>query len=95
MKWYYAVGEERKGPVSEEEFQRLVQQGVISSQTLIWRDGLANWQPYGGGLPPPTPGSVPAGSVVCANCQRTFPESEIISLVGNSYCTGCKPAAPP
>ena len=91
MNWYYAVGEERKGPVSEEEFQRLIQQGVIAPKTLIWRDGLANWQPYGGGLATSAPGMVPAGSVVCANCQRTFPESEIISLVGNSYCTGCKP----
>lgn len=91
MNWYYAVGEERKGPVSEEDFQRLVQQGVIASNTLIWRDGLANWQPYGVGLTPPMAGSATAGSVVCANCRGTFPESEIISLVGNSYCTGCKP----
>ena len=55
MDWYYAAGADRKGPVSEEEFQRLVQQGVVTSQTLVWHEGMANWQPHGGGTPPPMP----------------------------------------
>ena len=35
MDWYYAVGADRKGPVTEEELQGLVQQGVITPQTLV------------------------------------------------------------
>ena len=44
MSWYYAIGEERKGPVSEEDFQRLAPQGIVASKTLIWRDGLAKYR---------------------------------------------------
>jgi hypothetical protein len=93
MDWYYAVGGDRKGPVGEEEFQRLAQQGTITSQTLVWREGMANWQPYGGGTPPPMPGNVTAGGVICAGCGRSFSGSEVISLAGGFYCAACKPLA--
>ena len=93
MDWYYAAGAERKGPVGDEEFQRLVQQGVITSQTLVWREGMATWQPHGGAAPPLiSPASVPGG-VVCAGCGRTFPAGEVVSLSGSSFCAACKPVA--
>jgi hypothetical protein len=93
MDWFYAVGEARKGPLSDEEFQRLVQRGVITSQTMVWREGMANWQPHGGGTPPPMPQPAPTGGVVCAGCGRPFPGSEVISLSGGLYCAGCKSLA--
>jgi len=94
MDWYYAVGEERKGPLSEAEFQSLVQQGVVTRQTLVWREGMANWQPYDGGTPPPpTPGNATAGGVVCSGCGRIFPGTDVISLSGALYCAACKPLA--
>jgi hypothetical protein len=93
MDWYYAVGGEKKGPVSDEEFQRLVQQGSISSQTLVWREGMANWQPYGTGSLPPMPANLTAGGVVCSGCQQIFPGSDVVSLAGGYYCSACKPLA--
>lgn len=45
MVWYYAEGDRQKGPISDEEFQELVQKGRIHKETLIWKDGLDNWQP--------------------------------------------------
>ncbi len=94
MEWYYAVGEDRKGPVSEEEFQRLVQQGVITSQTLVWHEGMANWQPHGGGTPPPPmPSDMAAGGAVCSGCGSIFPNGDVISLAGGLYCAACKPLA--
>ena len=93
MDWYYAVGADRKGPVSEEEFQRLVQQGVVTSQTLVWHEGMANWQPHGGATPPPMPGDLPAGGAVCSGCGGIFPGSDVISLAGGLYCAACKPLA--
>jgi hypothetical protein len=54
---------------------------------------MANWEPYGRGTPPPTPGDVKQGAVVCAGCGRSFPRTEVISLAGNVYCAACKPTA--
>lgn len=92
MDWYYAVGEDRKGPVGEKEFQDLVQQGVITPQTLVWREGMANWQPHGGGVPPVFISPASGGST-CSGCGRSFPGTEVIALGGGIYCAVCKPLA--
>jgi membrane protease subunit (stomatin/prohibitin family) len=42
--WYYAVGNERKGPVSAPALQS---EGKITPQTLVWRRGMAGWTPAG------------------------------------------------
>ncbi len=57
MNWYYAVDAERKGPVEQAEFDRLVQQGVIAAQTLVWREGMADWKPLAEVNPPTAPGA--------------------------------------
>ena len=46
MTWYYAVGQQQQGPVSEEQLQGLVKDGVVTGDTLVWREGMTNWQPY-------------------------------------------------
>lgn len=92
MNWYYAVGAERKGPVEQAEFDRLIQQGVITSQTLIWREGMADWKPFAE-VNPPTAAPPPVDGVVCAGCRGIFSRGEVISLAGSSYCAACKPAA--
>lgn len=45
MVWYYAEGERQRGPISDEEFQELVNKGRIHHETLIWQDGMETWQP--------------------------------------------------
>ncbi len=47
MIWYYADGSERRGPVTEAEFATLVAQGTIRRDTLVWHEGLPEWQEYG------------------------------------------------
>lgn len=47
MEWYYAEGKEQKGPISEEQFAELLRTGVIQQQTLVWREGMTAWRPYG------------------------------------------------
>lgn len=69
--WFYESGGERRGPVTAVEMLALHQRGEIADQTLVWRDGLADWialasselapltsKPSG---PPPVPMLVPAG----------------------------------
>ncbi|MBW1798787.1 MAG: DUF4339 domain-containing protein, partial [Deltaproteobacteria bacterium] len=46
MQWYYAVRKEQKGPVTDEEFQALVDEGKITSKTLVWNPNMANWDEY-------------------------------------------------
>lgn len=58
MEWYYANNGERSGPVSAGEMARLVADGTVNELTLVWRAGMAEWQPWSvvaetAGLPPP------------------------------------------
>jgi uncharacterized RDD family membrane protein YckC len=41
--WYYTIGQERKGPASEEEIRALIQSGKIPPQAYLWRTGMKNW----------------------------------------------------
>jgi hypothetical protein len=42
--YYYAVDGAQAGPVSLEQIHGLVEDGTITPSTLVWTDGLANWQ---------------------------------------------------
>ncbi|EPX85955.1 putative membrane protein [Rubellimicrobium thermophilum DSM 16684] len=67
--WYYAQGQEQKGPVDEGALRALAEAGVVTPDTLVWREGMADWEParahlaaLGAGDPPLMPGrTVPAG----------------------------------
>jgi len=54
MKWYYAEAGNRVGPIEETELNRLVTQGTVRPDTLVWHEGLASWQTLGvvRGMPP-------------------------------------------
>ncbi len=43
--WYYAVGQDRKGPVSEATMAALVAADVIKSDTNVWSEGMSDWEP--------------------------------------------------
>lgn len=69
--WHYAIGTERRGPVSQAEIEALLRSGAIDRSTLVWREGMPQWMAVantelaavaGAPLPPPpgvpgTPGS--------------------------------------
>lgn len=42
--WYYAELGQQKGPIAENEFKTLIESGVISATTLVWTDGMKEWQ---------------------------------------------------
>src|ERR1043166_7990288 len=58
MNWYYAEAGQQVGPVTEEELLRLADGGRIQADTLVWHEGLPNWQAYGH-VRPRTPGTAP------------------------------------
>lgn len=44
--WYYADAErQRQGPLTADELAQRFHQGRLRLDTLVWRDGLADWQP--------------------------------------------------
>lgn len=65
MQWYYAIDDQRLGPVSHAEFERLVQSGKIQGGALVWRKGMDQWKTLDevwerdpalfAGAPPPLP----------------------------------------
>ena len=99
MNWFYADGSQKRGPFSEADFQNLFQTGVIRNESLIWREGMANWESYSkvmaaagtnldpSAAPPPLLG----GEVVCGECQQMFPKDEVIRYGDNYVCANCKP----
>jgi len=43
--WYYAVNNEQKGPVSEADLKGQLAANRIPADSLVWKDGMANWTP--------------------------------------------------
>lgn len=46
MNWYYAIAQQQRGPVTDEQLRGLVKDGVVTGDTLVWRDGMPAWQAY-------------------------------------------------
>ena len=44
IQWYYGNEGQQNGPVADHELRALIAQGVISDSTLVWREGMINWQ---------------------------------------------------
>lgn len=78
MQWYYAIGEQRLGPLSQPEFDQLVQAGTITAQTLVWREGMAAWQPWAS----VSGGASADGTELCSVSGRRYPRSEMIQYEG-------------
>jgi DNA-directed RNA polymerase subunit RPC12/RpoP len=102
MTWYYASGAERKGPYTEEQWERMVQEGVVTYATLVWHEGMADWQAYGDLMPSSskptlaTPAPAPrtpsgTGGIVCSECGQVFGAGEVIRLGSSYVCAACKP----
>ena len=53
MNWFYESGGSQQGPVSEVELDRLIAEGKITPDTLIWREGMAGWMPMRTARPAP------------------------------------------
>lgn len=107
MNWFYAVGGQQQGPVDDAQLDALIQAGTVTPDTLVWREGIANWQPLrqarpsaaaGTGLEAPpvaapmvAGGTPAAGEVVCAECGKMFTRDNAIQYGTAWVCAACKP----
>jgi len=68
MQWYYSKSGSQLGPIEQEELRAKIASGEVQPSDLVWREGLADWQPYSripelqsaGAVPAPV-GGPPAG----------------------------------
>ncbi len=61
MDWYYVDNGRRVGPVDGATLDTLVRAGAVRGDTLVWREGMADWQPYSG-VRPGEAGAAPAAA---------------------------------
>jgi hypothetical protein len=77
MNWYYVDAGRQAGPVDDAGLYALLAGGQITNETLVWREGLTDWKPFGEirrGLVvmPPEPGAVPGGVTEHEALQREY-----------------------
>jgi hypothetical protein len=89
MNWYYAHEAQQVGPVSEEEFQRLRSAGTINPGTLVWREGMANWQPCGEVFSPPAAVAPAPPPPAVATVAAPDPGSALKLATSAVVCSGC------
>lgn len=90
MEWYYVDNNERRGPLSEAEFNELSRSGKIAPTTQVWRSGWANWMPFGE-ADSSVAGDGAAGIGRCIECGQPFPTGEMVQYEGSWVCPSCKP----
>jgi uncharacterized RDD family membrane protein YckC len=94
------------GPLTEADFNALVASGKITATTLVWHEGMAQWQPYSvvqaslapvreaeaaaPNGPTATSSTAPGADVVCTECRQTFPPELVVRYGDRWVCTTCK-----
>src|SRR5207249_1585576 len=102
MNWFYVNAGQQAGPVDDAQLDALLAAGQINSETLVWREGMASWQPHrevrpsgsSVGPPPLTTSALQppsANETVCAECGRIFPIDSTIQYGAVRVCAACKP----
>jgi uncharacterized RDD family membrane protein YckC len=88
MTWYYADAGRQVGPVEESALDELVRQGVVRDETLVWREGMAAWQPHsavrGARAAAPMPSAAPMGSYPAAAAAATA-----APMAESRFCSEC------
>lgn len=84
--WYYTVNNQPVGPIDEDKIKQALTKQTINVNTLVWKEGMAEWKPLGqtelakfaAGLPVPPP---PMGAAVpVVNPETLLKTSEARNL---------------
>jgi uncharacterized RDD family membrane protein YckC len=94
MDWFYGDAGKQIGPIDDASFEGLVTAGIIRDETLVWRSGMANWQPYE--TVRPLEQRAPVGGAAgdtrfCSECGRPYPPDELVAFGSSLVCAACKP----
>ena len=87
--WFYAKDGRETGPVSAGELDSLAASGVIDAFTLVWREGMVEWQPLSSIR---AAAAIPkAGQEACSQCGTFHSPDDLVSFSGLKVCGACKP----
>src|SRR5438034_37658 len=94
--WYYVENGEQRGPVTDADLESLRKAGTVGPETLLWREGMANWQASSELFPSAGTaagaGATPGGDeAACSECGKIFPASEVMRYGNAAVCASCKP----
>ena len=97
MSWHYSIDGARGGPVTDKEFEELIFDGIITRSSLVWREGMEEWQPLS--VLRPGPAAAPAravevlpdGHTRCVECMQPGPTEDMVSIQKAWVCARCKP----
>jgi uncharacterized RDD family membrane protein YckC len=108
MAWFYADGGRQVGPLEDAALDELVRTGVVRDDTLVWREGMPNWQPLSVARPrvtppvavsmPPAAQSVPPAATpmeatgFCSNCGRPLQPGQTVRVGNTVMCSNCGPS---
>ena len=45
--WFFLADQEQQGPYALNQLQQMADSGALTPETLVWRDGMAEWVPAG------------------------------------------------
>ncbi|TAL24881.1 MAG: RDD family protein [Nitrospirae bacterium] len=94
MQWYYAGKDGQVGPIGEEEFQTLANDGSITPKTLVWNSTMTDWSAYGkigDGSTAQAESTGESRRLFCVECGRAFSSDEMIRFGSSWVCASCKP----
>ena len=94
MNWYYADNGQQAGPVDETQFQALIQSGRITPETLVWREGMANWLPLREVNPPGALASSPLTEAAPLDPNQPAAAATAPVPVGQVTCVECRSIFP-
>lgn len=101
--WFYASpdGSSKVGPITQNELQRLIAQGAVTNEYLVWTEGMADWRkladtplptlqpkPSATGYPPTHPGAPRIPSAMGGWMTFVGVMNIVIGILGVLSCVG-------
>jgi hypothetical protein len=80
--WYYAANGQQHGPVTLEALRQLMARGQVAPASLVWREGMGDWQPAG-----------TLGELASATNAETLPPPSAVVIPSASPATPASPYA--
>jgi uncharacterized RDD family membrane protein YckC len=101
MDWFYVEQGQQAGPVDDSQLEKLLRGGKIQLDTLVWREGMAEWAPYREAKGVASSAQGPELSIshgpaaeeaICVECGKFYPAANMIRHGNAHVCAACKPA---
>jgi uncharacterized RDD family membrane protein YckC len=94
MTWYYADAGRQVGPVEESALDDLVRQGVVRDDTLVWKEGMAAWQPHASVRGARAAAPMPADASMIASLGPSMapsmgPSASAAPAAESRFCSEC------